>query len=679
MVPDTLNLASNNNPCNDIVNIMQRQNDITTLLVQQNLASALPMRNIPLFDDDPLKFQSFMRSFENCVEEKTNNFNDCLSFLEQYTREQPRNLVKSCQHLPPSMGYQRAKSLLVEHFGNEHKIASAYMEKILNWPPIKAEDVQALQSFSLFVRGCSNVTQQIMYMKELDMPSNLKNIVMKPTYKLRQKWRSFDLQEKTGCRAMFTDLVTFVEKQVKIVSDPLFGNIQDLPPVSRSKTSNASHTKQRRNGSTFATSVTAVKERDKIYTDSNIKSSSAQSDLKCCLFCKQTSHTLDKCSQLKMHRDKINFIKENGICFGCLKVGHTSKDCRSRLVCIVCNRKHPSVLHIQEKDKGTSLKDAQVSVSPPLSVSPGPSQTCGAKGAGDEDDAVFSIVAVQVKCQMSNEVVQTYAFLDPGSSGTFCNVSLARRLGLRGKPANILLRTMGQRKIVSITVLSGVEVSGMDMNDFIELPNVLTQETMPVSRLNIPQQEDIAKWPYLRNIKLHNLDAEVDLLIGTDAPKVMEPWELINSQGEGPYAVRTRVDWVINGPLRGGNSRGVEMGCSVVTTNPISVEHLEEMLISQYNHDFNEKTSVEQLEMSREDIKFMKTVQTTAELKGGHYCIDLPFREEDPALPNNRCVAEQRLQGLKRKFERDVKYKEEYTSFLSDMLAQGYAEMVPTA
>lgn len=68
MVPNTLNLASNKNPCNDIVDIMQRQNDINALLVQQSKASALPMRNIPVFDGDPLQFQSFMRSFENCVE-----------------------------------------------------------------------------------------------------------------------------------------------------------------------------------------------------------------------------------------------------------------------------------------------------------------------------------------------------------------------------------------------------------------------------------------------------------------------------------------------------------------------------------------------------------------------------------------------------------------------------------
>ena len=139
---------------------------------------------------------------------------------------------------------------------------------------------------------------------------------------------------------------------------------------------------------------------------------------------------------------------------------------------------------------------------------------------------------------MSNTIVQTYAFLDPGSSGTFCTVSLAEKLGLKGKPANILLRTMGHQKIVGTTILTGLEVSGMDSNDFIQLPNTLTHNTMPVSRLNIPRQEDVERWSYLRNVKLHNINADVGLLIGTDASKVMEPWELINSQGEGPYAVR---------------------------------------------------------------------------------------------------------------------------------------------
>jgi len=64
---------------------------------------------------------------------------------------------------------------------------------------------------------------------------------------------------------------------------------------------------------------------------------------------------------------------------------------------------------------------------------------------------------------------------------------------------------MGQKKILSINVLSGLEVSGMDTNDFIEPSNVLTQKITPVSKLNIPRQEDVAKSSHLGNINLHDI------------------------------------------------------------------------------------------------------------------------------------------------------------------------------
>ena len=166
---------------------------------------------------------------------------------------------------------------------------------------------------------------------------------------------------------------------------------------------------------------------------------------------------------------------------------------------------------------------------------------------------------------------------------------------MRGKKTNILLRTMGQRKVVSAHVLSGLEVSGMGVEDFIELPDVLTQRSMPVSTLNIPRQADIDPWPYLKDVKLHDIHASVDLLIGTDAPKALEPWEVINSQNEGPYAVRTRVGWVINGPLHVGSCRS-KSGYSSVTANRISVEHLQETTTLMRDHQKNrlkcpEKTS----------------------------------------------------------------------------------------
>lgn len=49
--------------------------------------------------------------------------------------------------------------------------------------------------------------------------------------------------------------------------------------------------------------------------------------------------------------------------------------------------------------------------------------------------------------------------------------------------------------------------------------------------------------------------------------------------GGGPYAVRTKVGWVLNGPLWGGNDCSKHLDCSAVTANRISVVQSEEMLV----------------------------------------------------------------------------------------------------
>lgn len=55
-----------------------------------------------------------------------------------------------------------------------------------------------------------------------------------------------------------------------------------------------------------------------------------------------------------MHKDKIAFLKVKGICFGCLKLGHMNKDCKAHLTYKVCDKRHPSILHI--KFKGNEMK-----------------------------------------------------------------------------------------------------------------------------------------------------------------------------------------------------------------------------------------------------------------------------------------------------------------------------------
>ncbi len=59
--------------------------------------------------------------------------------------------MRSCQHMTPANGYAKAKQLLQKHFGNEYKIATAYMEKAVAWPPVRSVDLSALLSFSAFM------------------------------------------------------------------------------------------------------------------------------------------------------------------------------------------------------------------------------------------------------------------------------------------------------------------------------------------------------------------------------------------------------------------------------------------------------------------------------------------------------------------------------------------------
>ncbi len=108
---------------------------------------------------------------------------------------------------------------------------------------------------------------------------------------------------------------------------------------------------------------------------------------------------------------------------------------------------------------------------------------------------------------------------------------------------------MSQDKSVPSYIVSGLEVSSMEENYFIPLPEIYTQQSMPVDTSNIPTKEEMSKWPYLNKVQILRIPAKVELLIGSNTTKAIEPWEVINSQGDGPYAVKTLLGWVVNGPL----------------------------------------------------------------------------------------------------------------------------------
>lgn len=89
------------------------------------------------------------------------------------------------------------------------------------------------------------------------------------------------------------------------------------------------------------------------------------------------------------------------------------------------------------------------------------------------------------------------------------------------------------------------------------------------------------------------------MLIGASVPKAIEPWQVINSNGKGPYAVQTALGWVINGPLRRDGPKTDSGKLQSYTANRILVSEIEQLLVKQYNTDFPERSCEEKEEMSQ--------------------------------------------------------------------------------
>ena len=57
----------------------------------------------------------------------------------------------------------------------------------------------------------------------------------------------------------------------------------------------------------------------------------------------------------------------------------------------------------------------------------------------------------------------------------------------------------------------------------------------------------------------------------------------------------------------------------------------------------------------------------------GYYQLPLLFRNSEADLPNNRCLAERRLQCLKKKLQKDEKFYKYYVAFMGNLFSKAYA------
>ena len=79
--------------------------------------------------------------------------------------------------------------------------------------------------------------------------------------------------------------------------------------------------------------------------------------------------------------------------------------------------------------------------------------------------------------------------------------------------------------------------------------------------------------------------------------------------------------------------------------------------------------------MSVQDKLVTARWEDAAVYDDGHYTLPIPFRHEEPWLPDNRKMAETRLNSLRKKLEKDAKLREKYTEGMQDLLDKGHSTL----
>ncbi len=662
--PVTQWTSQQSTPSPQMTELVLQQNNLTAMLLEQQVKASLPARSIKPYDGNPLEFHRFMRAFKHGVIDKTQNDIDRMSYLEQYTIGEANRLIQGL--LRKSDGFPHAMALLEKRFGNKYVIADAFHQQASKWSDVKGNDAKAWNNLSSFLIGYFHTMEDLGVLGEVDHSASIKALLHKLPYGFRSQWRSkvTTIEEESGRMAGFKDFVEFVQRITRMVSNPLYGDVGGDKPQSKNNQKNEPKFRRR----AFATNV----EGGSVKTQQESKSKQ-----KHCFYCGEGSrHATLECRKLEQlpANQKSAFCFKNRLCFGCLGAGHTKSECKKKELskCGKCEGAHPTVLH---KTESNSSKSSSQTQQPPEKKT----SCTGMLGAGNgNSNPHMAIIPVKVKAAYSQEYITTYAFLDDGCSAVFADSEICDALKVKTRRRSLILKTLTSEEAVESAVVEDrLQVAGIEGGEFIDLPEVYVKNNIPVSPQDMVRNDNLKEWPHLSHISLPELEGhaipKVTLMVGMNIPAATMPLEVITGDVGAPYGVRTPLGWVIYGVP--GRPRDY-VGVNYVNVQD-GLRNLEEQFNQYVNMDFTERAGEDIRSPSREDQRFLDFIEKTTEYHEGHYQTGLPLKNPEVKLPDVHQQVLQRTEQLKRKFKKDPDFHEKYTLAMNDTLDKGYAEPVP--
>ncbi|KAK4324775.1 hypothetical protein Pmani_004615 [Petrolisthes manimaculis] len=476
------------------------------------------------------------------------------------------------------------------------------------------------------------------------------------------------LHDKRGVEIV--ELVKFISDAADEASDPVFGTLVNKGQIDKGIPSKY----QKRQVGSFTAKASITE--DKLTAVTEHKKQTAGK----CPCCDQ-GHYLTRCTQFKAMKikDRRDFVMTKGLCLNCFAHGHTGKTCARNYVCAVagCGLKHNTYLHFpnQRTDGNTTSPTwvpavtyaPRVNSTPPENATERQRVSNYASSQGGK--LALPIVPARVRCIDTNAIIDTYAMLDPGTNATYCTEELCHKLGARGVTRRMELTTIAQTRMpVESNVITLFVSDIYDSQEPCCISEVTVRPMLNIDLSGLSSRVELLKWQHLKQLELPELDVDqVHLLIGQDCADLLMPGEVKKGRPGEPFAVHTPLGWVINGPIDPFKS-------TIKTSHFVHyVSALERYLSKLWEL---EGVNSEVPGMSQSDLKTLETWNNGKRVVENHYTLPIPFKSEGPYLPDNRSMAERRLQMLGKRLNKDRPLGEKYTEEIHKLVKNGYAEEV---
>lgn len=601
--------------------------------------SRKPLVPLPKFEGNPCEWPMFLAEYRRTsaeynysATENTSRLNDCL-------RGKARDLVQWL--LIHNNMSEKVIERLQARFGRTDLLVEAQLALLREIPKINDSKLEQIVPFADKVVNFAHFMMSSNCEHQLSNPTLLNELVIKLPMSIRISWSTHSIT--LPGHPTILEFSEWIEKLADSIDRVPTGN---------------------------AVSIQSSDRKPPTKKASVMYASEASSDHKppTCVQCKG-EHFIFNCQNfMKLSTDaRWTAVKEKRLCFSCLKSNHSTKNCRRRKSCGQdgCTRIHHQLLH------NTDPNSQQQASRPTTTVS-----SCNAISRTNSPRLLFKIVPV--KLYGNNGTIQTYAFIDEGSSTSLINKSLVDKLGLHGPRRQLELQWFDNQKSVEESQAVKLKISGVHRaSEIFELTGVCSVQnlSLPIQTLDVHQLH--SKCQGLRNLPIQSYEeAKPEILLGLDHCYLgVSRHKTTANDFNGLIVSECPLGWIVYGKT---SDEKLSTPTARVCHINESVDHLESVVNDYFTvENFGTQPTNAKME-SKDDVRAMEILRSTTKRVGDRFESGLLWKMDETQLPDSFPMAMKRLVTVENKMKKDQLYSTRYRETIKDHLKKRYAKKLTT-